>query len=274
MRIGAHGVVAVGVLSVVAMLTASIGCGGAGLFRQYEYEEEMYLSLDGSATVYVNTSIAALNALHRTSFDATPPGRFDRDAYRRYYSSPNTHVTRVTSSRRSGRRFVHVRLDVDDVRRLGEAQPFAWSMYRFDRSDDHVSYVQVVDGNDRQKPSLQDQAGGDAERAEGSRFKQRWTGSELVAFRLHLPSKIAYHNAPPENLRRGNILVWEQPLSDRLRGVPLAIEARIETESILNQTLWLFGISLLAVATAFGAAIWWVVRRGTHQESWHHVDPI
>ena len=27
---------------------------GGGFFRQYEYEEEVYLSLDGTATVYVN----------------------------------------------------------------------------------------------------------------------------------------------------------------------------------------------------------------------------
>ena len=45
-----------------------------------------------------------------------------------------------------------------------------------------------------------------------------WTGRELVAFRLHLPSKITYHTT---RQRRGNILVWEQPLADRLRGVPL-----------------------------------------------------
>src|SRR5262245_37948234 len=44
-------------LVVLGMLSGS--CSGAGLFRQYEYEEEMYLSLDGSATVYVNSSIAA-----------------------------------------------------------------------------------------------------------------------------------------------------------------------------------------------------------------------
>ena len=48
-------------------------CGGAAaLFRQYEYEEEMYLSLDGTATVYVNSSMAALNALRGTSFDTSP----------------------------------------------------------------------------------------------------------------------------------------------------------------------------------------------------------
>ena len=51
------------VVLLVAALSVSCGGDGGGLFRQYEYEEEMYLSLDGSATIYVNSSVAALNAL-------------------------------------------------------------------------------------------------------------------------------------------------------------------------------------------------------------------
>jgi len=52
----------------LAMLVVMSACSGgtATLFRQYEYEEEIYLSLDGRATVYVNTSIPALNALRGT----------------------------------------------------------------------------------------------------------------------------------------------------------------------------------------------------------------
>src|SRR5215813_2257847 len=104
-----------GGLCVLCVLCS--GCSGAGLFKQYEYEEDMYLSLDGSATLYVNSSIAALNALRGTRFDATPSTPVDRDAVRAYFTSPTTRVTRVTTSRRSGRRFVHVRMDVDDVTR-------------------------------------------------------------------------------------------------------------------------------------------------------------
>ena len=55
----------------VVLALATIACGGR-IFRQYEYEEEMYLSLDGSATIYVNSSVAALNALRGASFDAEP----------------------------------------------------------------------------------------------------------------------------------------------------------------------------------------------------------
>jgi hypothetical protein len=230
---------------IVASAILDGGCGGTRLFRQYEYEEELYLSLDGSATVYVNSSIAALNALRGTSFDASPAARFDRDAYRAYFSSPQTRVTRLTSSRRAGRRFVHVRLDVADVRELSRVTPFAWSTYRLDREGEHFVYTQAVGAA----------AGNDPGRV-------RWNGQELVAFRMHLPSKIEYHNTPNREVGRGNILVWEQPLADRLRGVPLRLEARMQTQSILYRTLWLFGITFLAVASLFVGVIWWVLQRG------------
>src|SRR5258708_1172139 len=71
------------------------GCRGVRGFRQYEYEEDLYLSLDGSATLYVNGSLAALNALRGTSFDLSPTARFDRDTVRDYYTSPDTHVVWV-----------------------------------------------------------------------------------------------------------------------------------------------------------------------------------
>ncbi len=56
--------------------------------------------------------------------------------------------------------------------------------------------------------------------------------------------------------------MWEQPLADRLRGVPLVLDARMETQSILYRTLWLFAATFLAVAVAFAITIWWILRRG------------
>ena len=88
-----------------------------------------------------------------------------------------------------------------------------------------------------------------------------WDGSELVAFRLHLPSKIAYHTAGKDNLLRGNILLWEQPLTARLAGDRLEMEARMEPTSILYRTLWLFAGSMLAALSVLAAIIWWVVKK-------------
>src|SRR5207249_4661836 len=148
----------------------------------------------GSATVYVNSSLAALAALRGAPFDAAPDTRIKREGIAAFFTSPITHVTRrVPTSRRRSRQFVHIRLDVDDVRRLGEAAPFAWSTYRFTKDGNLFVYRQNVGAA----------TGKDAGVA-------HWTGREMVAFRLHVPSKIVYHDAGPDHLKRGNILVWEQ----------------------------------------------------------------
>jgi hypothetical protein len=235
---------------VVAAVTAAMltGCSGSSLFRQYEYEEEIYLSLDGTATVYVNASIPVLNALRGTAFDTLPGARVDRDAVRAFYTSPVTNVTQVSQSRRAGRRFVHVRMDVDDISRLGEAPPFHWSSYSLRREGDLYVFRQLI-GSAANKPV------GDV----------GWNGNELVAFRLHAPSKITYHNAGVGNYRRGNILVWEQSLVDRMHGKPLALDARMQTQSILYRTIILFGVSLLLVAATFAFVILAVLRGGKKQ---------
>jgi hypothetical protein len=232
--------------AVVLLVAAlSVSCGGGGLFQQYEYEEETYLSLDGSATIYVNSSVPALNALRGTSFDTAPSADIDRGAVRDYFTTAVTRVTRRPAlSRRSNRRFVHVRVDVDDVRRLSEAPPFAWSAYRFGKDGASYLYEQTVGA------------------AAGKTVTTNWSGSEAVAFRLHVPSRVVGSNAGASNLRRGNILVWEQPLAERLRGAPLTLEARMEPESILYRTLALFGVTIVAVVLAFVALIWWILRRG------------
>jgi hypothetical protein len=222
-------------------------CSGTALFRQYEYEEEIYLSLDGTATVYVNSSIAALNALRGTTFDASPEARVDTTAVRAYYATPATRVVRVSQSRRNNRRFVHVRLDVDDITRLGEVAPFAWSKYQFTSDGDLFKYRQLVGSATGKDPG---NAG--------------WNGGEIVAFRLHLPSKIRYHNTK-RDVGRGNILVWEQSLAERLRSVPIELDARMERQSILYTTLWLFGTTFVAVALAFGVVVVWIVRKGARE---------
>jgi hypothetical protein len=238
------------VLAVLAIALASAACSGTGLFRQYEYEEEIYLSLDGTATVYVNSSVPALNALRGTSFNASPTARVNRDAVRALYTSPTTHVTWVRESRRNGRRFVHVRLEADDVTKLASDPPFAWSSYAFRNEGDEYVFRQTVSGA----------AGKNVGRV-------GWTGRELVAFRLHLPSKINGQNSGAE-IRRGNIVVWEQTLANRLHGAPLTFEAHMQTQSILYRTLWLFAATFVAVVIGFVAVIWWVLRRGArHAET-------
>ena len=228
-------------LVAFVLAVTGAGCRG-GLVRQFEYEEDIFLSLDGSATVYVNASIPALVALRGLDLDLNPNARLDRARIRSLYLSPTTRVGRVSAWRRQGRRFISVRVDVADIRQFSRAAPFAWSTYRLDHVGDSFVYRQVVDGS-----------------ANTPIGDVGWRGQELVAFRLHLPSKIDFHNA--QDFRRGNILVWEQSLKDRLAGVPLAMDVRMEQTSILYRTLWLFLVSMLAALAVVAALIWWVIRR-------------
>jgi hypothetical protein len=229
--------------AVFAIVSSS--CGSRGLFRQFEYDEDIHLSLDGSATVYVNASLPSLVALRGVDLDLKPAARFDADAIAALYKGPGVRVERVTSSRQRGRPFAHIRLEVADVRQLPSSPMFAWATIRFDRMGELYRYREDL-GKSPNKPV------GDV----------GWKGNELVGFRLHIPSKIAYHNAGPDNLLRGNILAWEQTLTDRLNGIPLEMEARMQPTSILYHTLWLFLGSMAAAFTVLALIIWWVVKKG------------
>jgi hypothetical protein len=230
-----------GIAVAVLMLSA---CQTVGLVKRYEYDERIELSLDGSAVVDISASIPALVALRGATLDVDPEARFDRQAFRQFYAGPGVTVRDISAFRRHGRRFVHVRLDVSDIAQLPRLVPLSWSRYRLDRLEREFRFVQEVG------PAAHVDVG-----------DVGWTGNELIAFRVHLPSRINFHNSPL-GIERGNILAWEQTLRERLAGAPLRMEARIETESILYRTLWLFGGTFVAAMLALGAVIWWVSRKG------------
>ena len=229
---------------LAALVLSSAAC--QGLFREYEYEEELYLKVDGSATVVVNTSLPALTALRGARNFDTGDG-VDRDAVAAFFESPVSHVTRVSRPwTRYGRRFVQVRVETGDIRTLGKAPAFAWSTYAFTPHGDTVTFVQAM---------------GAPTPLAGS-TPPVWQGNEVAAIRLHVPAKIQFHNAPSKKVERGNIVSWEQPLTDRLAGQPIKVEVRMERESILAWTLTIFGSAAAAAAALFIVVIWWVRRKG------------
>lgn len=233
--------------ALVAVIAAGVlvaSCRGT-FSRAYEYEEDIYLALDGSATVYVNASVPALVALRGIELPLDPAARLDRQVVRAFYQSPVSQVENVSISRRDRRRYVHLRLAVPDIRQLSQAGPFSWSIYRLAVQNNLYVYTQVLGA-----------AAGREVAAAG------WRGDELIAVRLHLPSRVPFHNQPQHEIQRGNIIVWEQPLSARAAGTPLAIEVHLEQDSILFKTLGLFGLMIVLVAITFAAVIWWVMRKG------------
>lgn len=229
---------------VVLAILASSACRSV-LRVKYEYDEDVFLALDGTAIVYLNASVPALAALRGLDLDVDPRAQLDRAKVRAFFESPVTRVVNTTASRRDNRRYVHLRIEVSDVRRLAEAVPFAWSTYQLDRTDSLVTYKQTL--------------GPSAGNAVGD---VGWRGDEVVAFRLHLPSRVLFHNSPSHEIERGNIIVWEQQLTDRLKGQPVSIEVQMEPRSILTRTLTLFALTIVAAMATFGLAIWWVKRQG------------
>src|SRR4029453_10866845 len=128
-------------LAVLVAAAAATACGrGAGfLGPPYEYEEDLTLKLDGSATLVVNASIPALIALRGLPLDPDPSARADeiRRRVREVYTSPQSEVLRLNMWTKSGRRFVGVRLRIPDIRVLPKAAPFAWSSYDLHQEDGH-----------------------------------------------------------------------------------------------------------------------------------------
>jgi hypothetical protein len=247
---------------VAAAVTACNGRRGP-LGPEYEYEEDLTLSLDGSATLVVNASVPALMAFHGLPLNPDPRTRVDqlKRQIQDLYTSPGTKVGRITTWTRHGRRFAGIHLMVADIRSLPNARPFSWAAYDLHELGDRIVFKETLSRTGASTPPP------DA----------RWRGDEIVGFRLHLPARIRFHNSrdlqtgAARSTSRGNILMWEQRLADRLEGKPIAyaedktpdvMEVRMDRESILYRTLWLFGLAFLGALLAIGGLIWFTMRRG------------
>jgi hypothetical protein len=246
------------------VLSVMSACGGRApnpLGTEYEYEEDLTLSLDGSATLVVNASVPALVALRGLPLDANLKARADelKTQVRQLYASDVTRVGRISNWTRRGRRFVGIHLRVTDIRALPTVAPFAWSTYELREDGDQAVFRQTL-----AKPAGSDPAPG-------------LSGDELVAFRLHLPARIRFQNSryldrdESRPAARGNIVTWEQRLRERLAGTPIAyaedrrpnvMEVRMDRQSILYRTLWLFGIAFTAALLVIAGLIWLTMRRG------------
>jgi len=244
----------VGLRGALLAIVLSVGVSGCSnpLARQYEYDEQTYLEVDGSATVVLAASVPALVALRGMPLDPAPNARIETDGVRQAFIDAGCDVQRVSRPwRRSGRRFVQVRIAVEDVRKAAACGPLAWSTYAFEAGNGRITYAQTV--------------GAPAAASPGN---VNWNGQELVGFKLHLPSRVLAHNVrrlednAPGALERGNILTWEQRLTDRRAGTPIVMEVVTDEESILYQTMYLFAGAFVAAVLLLLTIIWFVIRRG------------
>jgi hypothetical protein len=258
---------AAAVAIVLAALVTACN-GGSGLLgplsTEYEYEEDLKIGLDGSATLIVNASIPALVALRGLPLNTELAARGDqlKNQIRDLYASDVTRVGRIGNWTRHGRRYVGIHLTVSDIRALPKVAPFSWARFELREDGEQVVFRETLS-----KPAA----------APGALAKAGLTGDEIVAFRLHLPARIRHQNAHyldrPDSrpASRGNILTWEQRLGQRLEGQPIAyaedrtpdvMEVRMDRQSILYRTLWLFGLAFLAALLVIAGLIWLTMRRG------------
>lgn len=255
---------------VAIMLAAFAGaCNGprSPLGPAYEYEEDLTLKLNGSATLVVNASIPALVALRGLPLNLDPRARGDelKKQIQTLYASRYTKVGRVNAWTRQGRRFVGIHLTVTDVRSLVQSAPFSWARIELREDGPQVVFRETLSKPQTPADAL---------------AKTGLTGNEIVAFRLHLPARIRFQNSHyldrPDSrpASRGNILTWEQRLGQRFEGKPIAyaedrtsdvMEVRMDRESILYRTLWLFGLAFVAALLVIAGLIWLTIRRGAKE---------
>jgi hypothetical protein len=239
--------------AAATVVAAALSAACANPFApQYEYEEQVYLSVDGSATVVIDSSLPALVALRGLAMDPSIGGSADRDGIRRLFEAAGCRVGNVSRFwTRNGRRFVQVTVGADDVRALPACGPLAWSTYAFG----------PIDGGGLR---FQQSVGAAAPADPGA---VNWTGGELIAFKLHLPSRIREHNVKlldgtNGTIERGNILTWAQTLADRRAGRPVVIKVDMDRTSILHTTVWLFAGAFGAAVLLLVVMIWLAFRKG------------
>ena len=257
-------------LVTIAVAIVIGACNGqrGPLGPEYEYEEDLTLRLDGSATLIVNASVPALVALRGLPLNPELRTRGDqlKNQLQDLYTSPYTKVGRISNWTRHGRRYVGIHLTVSDVRQLPKVAPFSWAKFELREEGEQVVFRETLS-----RPAA----------APDALAKARLAGDDIVAFRLHLPARIRFQNSHyldrPESrpASRGNILTWEQRLGQRLDGKPIAyaadrtpdvMEARMDRQSILYRTLWLFGLAFLAALLAIAGLVWLTMRRAGHED--------
>ena len=224
---------------------------------QYEYEEQVYLEVDGRASVVIDTSLLALVALRGGAIDPAIASATDRNVVRRLVTAAGCQVDDVSRFwTRHGRQFVQITVSAAHVKDLPACRLLAWSTYSLET----ITTDKVVAGL-RFQQHLGPPAPGQGESA------AKWSGDELVAFKVHLPSRIVDQNVKLLNgtngtTERGNILTWAQTFANRRAGKPLDMRADMDGKSILHTTLWLFAGAFAAAVALLVVSIWLVIRKG------------
>ncbi|HEY7820897.1 MAG TPA: hypothetical protein VIG29_21915 [Vicinamibacteria bacterium] len=215
--------------TILLALFAAFGC------TTYEYEEEVFLEVDGSGEIRMSGSAAAIQALHQVEY-AGLKGLF---------AGNGVEIVSTRETERDRRKFVHVEARFEKWEELCGTPAFRGRACRFDEEEEGVALALSL-------PSPREAAPEELDR------------EAVLALRYHFPSTIRFHNSPG-GVERGNILAWKRTLREHFAGRPLDVEVRFDRRTILQATVSVVGFSLALVAAALGTSILLMVRKGRRQ---------
>jgi hypothetical protein len=203
----------------------------------YEFEEEFWLRVDGSGSVAVTGRPELWKVFKGAHFEGDP-----REGARRLFEESGLKVRRVTLVSRSGRPYLFVAADFNDVNALSGSRAF---------KDLAISLVPKEGRLELQ---------GSWSRPPGEARVAEDDGQ--MAIRFHLPSKVYSHKNAFAGVERGNIVGWRQDVSAGLKGGSLDFGASLDPRSILWSTVSLFASAITLALVILGAAVYFVARKG------------
>ena len=217
---------------LVVFLLAASGC------ITYEYEEEVFLEVDGSGEIRMSGSTAAVAALHGLDEASV-------ESARQLFEGEGVEVLSALETERERRKFVHVQARFSDWEKLCRIPAFRDRGCRLARGGKDLALeLSLPSPRAAASESLEPQA--------------------LLALRYHFPGTIRYHNSPSD-IERGNILSWKRTLREHFAGRPLDLAVRFDRRTILAATARVAGLALGLVIASIATALWVMVWKGRRQ---------
>jgi hypothetical protein len=217
-------------LLVLAILT---GC------TQYEYQEDLYLEVDGSGEIWLSGSKDLIGLLYGID------GNADDTVLKELFESPSLQVVSVKRSQRRGRSFFNIRARFEDLTLLSDHPAFPGRRYRLGRGDRFVELAADIPGTRLMEAPP---------RIDGGPMR----------FRIHFPSPVHHHNSDT-GVERGNIITWEQPIAKHLEGEPLHMVARFDRRTVLAATLMILAVAIGLAVLIIVISLYVLVRIGRRE---------
>ncbi len=220
---------------VLVFLLAACGC------TTYEYEEEVFLEVDGSGEIRVSGSAAAIEALHELG----EAGAASPTNLAALFDGEGVEIVSALETERERRKFVHVEARFRDWEKLCRTPAFRGRACRLASREGSLALALSLPSPRQAAPEDLDPLA-------------------ILALRYHFPSTIQYHNSP-SGIERGNILAWKRTFREHFAGRPLDVEVRFDRRTILQTTVSVVGLSLALVLGAIATALVLMVRKGRRQ---------